>query len=125
MVATKNIFALSALAATAQAANFMVKVGTGGLKFEPATTTAQVGDTVEFDFEGLHSVVESTFESPCSPMANGFAVPAQSSGAKFTIEVTSTDPLYFYCSVASHCQAGMVGIINPGYVNYFANSARS
>ena len=32
--------------------------------------------------------------------------------------VTTTDPIYFYCTVPTHCQSGMVGGINiPGSGN--------
>jgi hypothetical protein len=31
----------------------------------------------------------------------------------FVVNVTSTDPIWFYCSLASHCQEGMVGVVNP------------
>jgi len=30
----------------------------------------------------------------------------------FTIDITTTDPIWFYCAQAMHCQAGMVGVIN-------------
>jgi len=114
MVATKNLLATAALAAISSAANVMVQVGQSGLAYSPSSITANVGDTVTFTFDGTHSVVQSTFNAPCSPLANGFAVPAQSSsGAMFTINITDTNPRWFYCSVSSHCQDGMVGVINP------------
>lgn len=31
----------------------------------------------------------------------------------FQTMVNSTDPIWFYCSLDSHCQEGMVGVINP------------
>lgn len=31
----------------------------------------------------------------------------------FVVNVTSTDPIWYYCSLASHCQAGMAGVVNP------------
>jgi plastocyanin len=99
----------------ASAATQKVAVGSGGLKYAPSSLTAAVGDTIEFDFSGvMHDVVQSTFESPCSPSSGGFFVsPQSSSGVTFTITVNDTNPIYFYCSVASHCQSGMVGVINP------------
>lgn len=30
----------------------------------------------------------------------------------YTIRVTDKKPIWFYCSQAKHCQAGMVGAIN-------------
>jgi hypothetical protein len=29
------------------------------------------------------------------------------------VNVTSTDPIWFYCSLSSHCQSGMAGVVNP------------
>lgn len=29
------------------------------------------------------------------------------------VNVTSTDPIWFYCSLSSHCQTGMAGVVNP------------
>jgi len=111
----QQLLSLIALSAAVHAASFEVKVGQGGNVFEPSTITAQVGDQVVFTWTGSkHSVVESTYDAPCSPLAGGFAVSTQStSDATFTVNVTSTDPLWFYCSVPSHCQGGMVGVINP------------
>lgn len=31
----------------------------------------------------------------------------------YTIPVRDTNPVWFYCSQARHCQSGMVGAINP------------
>jgi len=31
----------------------------------------------------------------------------------FTILINDTQPIWYYCSQAMHCQAGMVGVINP------------
>jgi hypothetical protein len=33
--------------------------------------------------------------------------------ATFVVNVTSTDPIWFYCSLSSHCQSGMAGVVNP------------
>ena len=47
--------------------------GTGVLTFQPNSLTAQPGDTVTFEFHVKnHTATQSTFASPCSPMANGF-----------------------------------------------------
>jgi len=34
-------------------------------------------------------------------------------GQTFVVTVESTDPMWFYCGQVSHCQGGMVGVINP------------
>jgi len=52
-----------------------VKVGDGGLIFEPNSITAQIGDSVRFQFysgTGSHSVALSAFDTPCQPAENGF-----------------------------------------------------
>ncbi|OHF02961.1 hypothetical protein CORC01_01719 [Colletotrichum orchidophilum] len=100
----------------------VVKVGDGGLTFEPNSITAAVGEVVEFHFyPRAHSVAQSAFDSPCQPLANGSTtgffsgpVPVSSGvGAEvFTLEVKDTNPKWFYCATGQHCQGGMVGVIN-------------
>lgn len=31
----------------------------------------------------------------------------------FLVPINNTDPIWFYCAQARHCQVGMVGVINP------------
>jgi len=97
-----------------------VKVGDGGLIFEPNSITAQIGDSVRFQFysgTGSHSVALSAFDTPCQPAENGFysgIIQGNREGDHtFTINITSTSPQWYYCSVGSHCPSGMVGVINP------------
>lgn len=50
----------------AEATKHRINVGKGGLKFSPNSTTAAVGDTVEFKFHPeQHSVVKGVFDKPC------------------------------------------------------------
>lgn len=118
-----TIFA-TALAGTAFAADHIIAVGTkaGDIKFNPENVTAAVGDTVTFHYwPKNHSVVQSSFAKPCEPLANGFwsgFVPTSDATAvantTFTYTVTNASaPVWFYCSQGKHCQAGMVGAINP------------
>jgi len=108
------------VAGVANAAVHEIDVGMGGsLAFSPNSLTAAVGDTLEFHFfsgSGGHSVVSSTFQSPCVPTSNAFFsgyIPGNTAGdMTFVVNVTSTDPIWFYCSLASHCQSGMSGVIN-------------
>jgi len=110
-----------ALAATALGANHVVTLGEGGaLKFSPSTVNASIGDTVEFLFyPANHSVVQGNFDSPCTPRDGGyysgffFNTKSGPSANSFVISITDPNPIYLYCSQASHCNAGMVGIINP------------
>ncbi|KAH9866666.1 hypothetical protein J1614_008359 [Plenodomus biglobosus] len=116
--------AVAALAGTAYAADHIVAVGsrTGGLVFEPESITADEGDLVHFKFwPKNHSVAQAAFNRPCEPMNNGFwsgFVPTTDATAAanwtFTYEVTNaSQPIWFYCTQGQHCQAGMVGVINP------------
>ncbi|KAI9887097.1 MAG: hypothetical protein M1823_001087 [Watsoniomyces obsoletus] len=100
------------------------------LTFSPADIRANPGDMVQYQFHPRnHSVVQSTFDQPCQPINNidknvrgffsGFMPVAlnATSVPTFTIPVTDTKPIWFYCSQARHCQQGMVGVINPPAAN--------
>ncbi|KAK9367390.1 Cupredoxin [Lipomyces kononenkoae] len=117
-----------------------VAVGQGGLTYNPSSVTAAVGDYVRFTFfTGPHGVAQAAFDSPCVPLASpssgdndvffsGIQTPSGSTNPTFIIKVNSTDPLFFYCPVDSHCQFGMVGVINPTgseSVSAFASAASS
>ncbi|TIA18489.1 hypothetical protein D6C81_05061 [Aureobasidium pullulans] len=101
------------------AASHSIDVGEDGLVFSPNSTTAAVGDTVTFHFyPRAHGVARSSYSSPCAAMDNGFnsgfvKVASGESNTTFTITVNNTDPLWYYCPQGDHCQAGMVGVINP------------
>jgi len=46
----------------------------------------------------------------------------------FVVNVTSTDPIWFYCSLASHCQFGMAGVVNPpagSTITDYVNAAKN
>jgi plastocyanin len=117
-------FAATAIAGSALAADHKVAVGTktGELIFKPDSITAAEGDTVSFHFwPKNHSIAQAAFNSPCAPMDNGFwsgFVPTMdtqnTANWTFTYEVTNASkPIWFYCTQGKHCQAGMVGVINP------------
>ena len=91
------------------------------LAFPLLDTSADV--IISDDFQN-HSVAQGSFQSPCSPLDNGFFsgyVPSAAGEApnSFVITVQDTNPIYYYCSQASHCQAGMIGIINPCVLSSF------
>ncbi|OJJ05876.1 hypothetical protein ASPVEDRAFT_32221 [Aspergillus versicolor CBS 583.65] len=97
-----------------------VDVGEDGFTYDPDTVTAAAGDTVEFHFyPGDHSVVQATFSSPCKPLNDssiysGFLMgTADGNQDIFTVTINDTNPVWFYCAQIGHCQAGMVGVINP------------
>jgi plastocyanin len=102
------------------AATHTVEVGDDGkFIFNPDTLTAAVGDSVIFEFyPGPHSVSQSTFDNPCQPSPGGiysgfFMTSSGLAKNVFEIEVTSTDPIWLYCSQIGHCNAGMAMVINP------------
>ncbi|KAJ7157028.1 hypothetical protein C8R43DRAFT_836006, partial [Mycena crocata] len=96
------------------------------LAFSPSNITANVGDTIAFQFQGKnHSVTQSTFANPCAIQTtpaqgidSGFqAVAADATQLpewSFTVD-NATAPLWFFCAQtapANHCQAGMVFSVN-------------
>ncbi|KAK6080471.1 extracellular serine-rich protein [Seiridium cupressi] len=131
--------ALAALLGLASAQTVhVVSVATtnNSLIFTPDNIQVPAGDMVQFQFRaGNHSVVQSTFDAPCSPISehtnqtgafSGFQPVAASSSTgmvpTWTVMVANTNPLWFYCATGKHCQAGMVMVINE---NTAANATRS
>jgi plastocyanin len=97
-----------------------VAAGNGNLAYSPNNITAAVGETIEFHFfPPLHSVAQGDFSGPCTPTANGtgfFSGDISTSSGEnpnvFTVTINDTNPIWFYCVIPTHCQAGMVGVIN-------------
>jgi plastocyanin len=118
MQLTNTLFGLVAAATavyTQVGATIKVTVGADGvLQYNPNNLVAEVGTEVEFDFfPKNHTVTQSSFANPCHPLANGFFsgfIPTKDSpsGTTFTIKVSDTKPIWFYCgqTVGNHCQAG-------------------
>jgi plastocyanin len=99
-----------------------------GLAFSIPNVVANVGDTIEFHFKATnHSVAQAAFGAPCSPLPGGggffagwnFAVSKglPQSPNIVSLEVRDTAPMWYYCpqTVGSHCQNGMVGVINQNF----------
>ncbi|GFF41255.1 hypothetical protein IFM51744_04743 [Aspergillus udagawae] len=105
---------------SASSAIHTVDVGEHGFTFVPDTLSVSPGSKVEFHFyPGNHSVAQAAFSKPCHPLSqssffSGFfpATNGESSDV-FTLTVNDTNPIWFYCGQIGHCQAGMVGVINP------------
>ncbi|KAH8100608.1 hypothetical protein BXZ70DRAFT_938030 [Cristinia sonorae] len=132
-----------ALAASASAAIINVDVGNsdGGLVFNPEAIFANVGDQVIYTFhQKNHSVTQSSFAAPCSPLEGGVnsgfmpvAANVTEGFPTFTITVNDTKPIWVFCDQAadtpnSHCGAGMVHAINcgpDGAPNSFTNFKQS
>ncbi|OBZ71824.1 hypothetical protein A0H81_08145 [Grifola frondosa] len=125
-----------AFAVLAAAQDATIQVGKGGLLFTPSSINATVGSVITFDFSGApgnHTVAQSSFASPCAPLASGFDsgyvfVPNGTTTGfpTWNLTITDTKPIWFYCAQQgppAHCTAGMVGAINaPGSgTNTFEN----
>ncbi|KAF3314711.1 hypothetical protein TWF173_004524 [Orbilia oligospora] len=99
--------------------------GSSQLVFTPEVVYQKVGEQVRFQFYPQnHSVAQSSLDSPCSPLGGESSTAGFFSGFNFvksvdqqiptfTINISSAEPIYFYCAQGRHCQSGMVGIINP------------
>lgn len=98
----------------------------GSLIYSPASTSIPVGEMVQWHFYPKnHSVVQAAFSNPCEPISNVMSnvstfysgympvKPTDSSMPALTMMVKSDKPFWYYCSQGKHCQAGMVGVINP------------
>lgn len=107
----KYAFTVAALSAIASAATHQVQVGPG-LSYSPDSLTASDGDVVQFTFGSGHDVVSGSLDSPCQP-SGGVYSGMPNDGDVFSVTVNGTDPVWIYCSVPHHCQAGMAMVINP------------
>ncbi|KAF2183278.1 hypothetical protein K469DRAFT_583578 [Zopfia rhizophila CBS 207.26] len=128
------ISTLLTLAPFALAAVHEVEVGASGQVFTPRTFSAAVGDIVIFKLSPNHDVAEGDFDKPCEPDDDGFYSGPYSGtdngDKKFVINVTTDDPIYYYCAVQNHCQNGMVGGINipssgDETIDAYANAAKN
>jgi len=115
----------------------VMQVGFQGGVYTPRTVTAALNATVAFQFFGnVHTVTQSSFEDPCSPLPGGFhsgyirglnlTAPVQI----WNLVVTNDNaPIWFFCAATSpkfHCSNGMVGAINPpsqAMFNQFSSAA--
>ncbi|CAI6338655.1 unnamed protein product [Periconia digitata] len=126
---------MQVMSVAAQAAGPMTHtIAVGGLKpvetgmapnlgFFPDQITANVGDTVMFEFfQKNHTATQSTFDQPCKKkeggMDSGFQPNADGKpGVTWNITVETTDALWFYCKqqTGTHCGVGMVMSINAKF----------
>lgn len=99
-----------------------VKVGGAGLSFDPPSLQGvKPRDKVQFIFQNKnHTVTQSTFQSPCTPMQGGFDSGFQFVAANtaadqlpmWELTVETTAPIWAYCKQGNHCASGMVFAIN-------------
>ncbi|KAI1817096.1 hypothetical protein GGS20DRAFT_98583 [Poronia punctata] len=115
-----------------------VSSSAGAKTFTPDNLKAAAGDMIQFQFlAGNHSVVQSNFDNPCTPiqqhvsnqtgMFSGYMDVQASAGSgmipTYTVMVADEKkPMWLYCSQGKHCQAGMVMVVNE---NTSANQSRS
>ncbi|KAF3084529.1 hypothetical protein TWF706_000748 [Orbilia oligospora] len=86
--------------------------------FKPIHKNATLGDVIRFVFlSPNHSVVETSFEYPCTPKEGGFASGSNinlnqrfNNSVSFTVD--SLDPRYFACGQLGHCQTQEIFAIN-------------
>lgn len=109
LAASTLLFATTVLGATHE-----VSVGPGLIYSPDSISDVAEGDWVSVTFGAGHDLVQSTFAEPCQAMDGGiYSGPSPQGGDVFSFEVNSTDPMWFFCSVAQHCQSGMALAINP------------
>ncbi|ETW74848.1 fasciclin-like protein [Heterobasidion irregulare TC 32-1] len=129
MLFSRAVFCL--FAATAAAARDIVitvghnTTGNGSTVFQPQRVTAELGDTVIFNFTlGNHTATQSTFSSPCTPAhdtnitINGFDSSFRDAGNGTAITILTVPMLpqnvnqtmWFYDF--NTCGQGGVGVIN-------------
>jgi len=135
----RSAFVFSALASSAlvaaQQAPVVIEVGgpsTGPTIYTPNSVTAPNGTVVTFRFTGTpgnHTVTQSSFAAPCTPLEGGFDSgwvfinATTTSPPEWNLTITNdAKPIWFYCKQlqkSPHCLAGMVGAINvaPGATN--------
>jgi hypothetical protein len=97
--------------------------GQKGIGFDPIEVNPVVGDIVNFQFQsGNHSVVQSTFDHPCTPNG-GFNSGPYSVSASTALNATGlplvemyindTIPQFFFDQASGQCQQGAVFAVNP------------
>ncbi|KAL8292712.1 hypothetical protein RQP46_001324 [Phenoliferia psychrophenolica] len=101
-------------AAAASSSIHVIIVAATGLTFTPNSITANVGDTLLFEFPNAgHSVTQSSFSAPCSYSATGLdSGITTAAGLSWNVTVETSDALWFSCRQTGHCEAGMVFAVN-------------
>ncbi|CAG8546035.1 5253_t:CDS:2 [Paraglomus brasilianum] len=109
-----GLFFLAFVVCSVLADTFTINVAPGGAnKFDPATTNAKVGDTIQFSFQsGRNSVVEASNSTSCIPLPGGIDSTVKNSGDTFQLTLTDAkQTINFYNGVNNLCSAGMRGSI--------------
>ncbi|KAJ3494645.1 hypothetical protein NLJ89_g10766 [Agrocybe chaxingu] len=130
MVHLTHALSLALLLPTAFAAEYLVGVGKDerpgarkGMGFDPSVIHPVAGDVIAFEFRsGQHSVVQSTFENPCTGNG-GFktdvvtvddSIPVDAPGLPtIRLAVNDTNPIWFFDEAGGLCKQGAVLAVNP------------
>jgi len=98
--------------------------GTGVIAFNPPNITAQVGDTITFEFhQKNHTVTGSSFAAPCVDLFTSSGTLSFDSGfmpvadgattfPTYVVQVNNTNPIWAFCRQTGHCGDGMVFAAN-------------
>ncbi|KAG2075883.1 hypothetical protein BDR04DRAFT_1090647 [Suillus decipiens] len=112
--------------ATPTSTDHKVVVGGSTLTYTPSNITAQIGDTVTFQFmQKNHTATQSTFADPCRALTltstsgqvgfdSGFMAVASTATTfpTYTVKINDTAPIWVYCKQTGHCGQGMVFSVN-------------
>ncbi|KAK3362249.1 extracellular serine-rich protein [Lasiosphaeria hispida] len=118
----------SSARSTATGTPQIIEISVGALlhQFSPDNVTANVGDTIRFNFyPGGHRVARAEYKIPCIPYEytgankkgfwSGVFSPQtiQNPPPHYDVLVNDTEPIFFYCGAPASCtDYGMVGVIN-------------
>ncbi|KAF4584370.1 extracellular serine-rich protein [Ophiocordyceps camponoti-floridani] len=102
-------------------------------KYYPDKIEAQPGEVVQFIFDApgsMHTVTQSTFDTPCEAMSGGVnsgMVPVKAGSSQkmvWNLKINDTKTVWAYCATGDHCKSKMVMVINEGTA-IKANSSRT
>ena len=102
-----------ALACTMSATAEVHVVVQQGLTYNPAEITVNPGDTIRWEYTGgTHDVVhgQGCFEDQ-QPIFAAMPLTSSNPVAEWTVPAACYGEVPYFCSVSSHCQQGMVGLI--------------
>lgn len=123
---TYGSFPGSATPTSGTSTDHKVVVGGSTLTYTPSNITAQIGDTVTFQFmQKNHTATQSTFADPCRALTltstsgqvgfdSGFMAVASTATTfpTYTVKINDTAPIWVYCKQSGHCGQGMVFSVN-------------
>ncbi|KAF8809972.1 hypothetical protein BYT27DRAFT_6510811 [Phlegmacium glaucopus] len=136
MLFRANLYAFVAsyiLFVNGQAAPLTVVVAPdGNFSYNPPIVSAEINRTIIFQFSEvfLHSVTQSSFDAPCSPLGGGFDSGVVDRRTNWSLTINDSSPIWYFCSTGVfrvHCAARMVGAINPPSIqmyNQFVSAAK-